>query len=48
VCDEPFCAYAVMSIHYHVVVRIDRERAQSWTSQAVAERWTRLFAGYGI
>ncbi len=38
-------AYAVMSNHFHVVVRIDAERAQSWDVDEVLERWTRVFAG---
>lgn len=39
------CAYAVMSNHYHVVVHVDPDRAQSWTALEVAERWARLFSG---
>ena len=39
------CAYAVMSNHYHLVLRIDARQAKSWSDQDVAERWTRLFIG---
>lgn len=38
------CAYAVMSNHYHVVLRIDAEEAERLSDVAVLKRW-RLFAG---
>jgi hypothetical protein len=38
-------SYAVMSNHYHIVVRIDAERAASWSVEEVLERWMRLFSG---
>lgn len=38
-------AYAIMSNHYHLVLRIDNEQAQSWSTREVLERWTRLFNG---
>lgn len=38
-------AYAVMSNHYHIVVRIDGERAKKWTDEEVLNRWTQLFTG---
>ncbi len=39
------CAYAVMSNHYHVVVRINEKMAQGWSDRVVAERWMQLFRG---
>ncbi|WP_165741584.1 transposase [Candidatus Thiosymbion oneisti] len=38
-------AYAVMSNHYHIVVRIDRERVLEWSIEEVLRRWTALFTG---
>ncbi len=38
-------AYAVMSNHYHIVLRIESARAQSWSDDQVLERWTQLFTG---
>ncbi|CAI06976.1 MULTISPECIES: hypothetical protein [Aromatoleum] len=38
-------AYAVMSNHYHLVLRIDAERARSWSRDEVLRRWTQLFDG---
>ena len=39
------CAYAVMSNHYHVVVRINPGEVQAWSNHEVAERWLRIFNG---
>jgi len=39
------CAYAVMSNHYHVVVRINPDEVQAWSDRDVAERWLRIFNG---
>jgi len=38
-------AYAVMSNHYHIVLRVDAERAAGWSLEEVLERWTALFTG---
>jgi len=38
-------AYAIMSNHYHLVLRLAPERAASWTTQEVLRRWTSLFTG---
>jgi REP element-mobilizing transposase RayT len=42
------CAYAVMSNHYHLVLRIDRHKALSWPPEEVAVRWMRLFSGHPL
>ncbi len=38
-------AYAIMSNHYHLVVYIDENQANSWTDDEVLTRWTSLFYG---
>lgn len=38
-------AYAVMSNHYHLVLRVDAERAQGWSRSEVLRRWTQIFDG---
>ena len=40
------CAYAVMSNHYHVVLHIQRKKAESLEIREVLERWTKLFNGH--
>lgn len=37
------CAYAVMSNHYHLVLRVDAANARQWTRNEVVQRWTQLF-----
>lgn len=37
------CAYAVMSNHFHIVLRVDQERADQWSDEAVLRRYGRLF-----
>ncbi|WP_212721283.1 transposase [Zooshikella ganghwensis] len=39
------CAYAVMSNHYHLVVRIDEEKAGQWSDDEVIRRWRKLYQG---
>lgn len=39
------CAYAVMSNHYHVVIRVDRDVALEWSAQDVLKRWLKLYNG---
>lgn len=39
------CAYAVMSNHYHIVIKLNGNQAKSWSDLEVANRWTALFKG---
>ena len=36
-------AYAVMSNHYHVVLRVDQALAENWTTTEVIQRWNEFF-----
>jgi REP element-mobilizing transposase RayT len=36
-------AYALMSNHYHLVVRVDTAKAATWNAIEIAERWQMLF-----
>ncbi|MBQ0753967.1 MAG: transposase [Gammaproteobacteria bacterium] len=42
------CAYALMSNHYHLVLRIDTETLDALTDHDVALRWTALFSGHAL
>jgi len=39
------CAYAIMSNHYHVVVRINADEVKQWSDKQVAQRWMQIFPG---
>ena len=39
------CTYAIMSNHYHLVVRLNPDEALTWSDDDVLERWTALFRG---
>lgn len=39
------CSYAVMSNHYHVVLHVRQDIAQSWSNKEVIKRWHQLFSG---
>ena len=45
VCAIDVAAYAVMSNHVHVVVRVNADRARAWGRNEVLRRWTQLFTG---
>jgi REP element-mobilizing transposase RayT len=36
------CSYAVMSNHYHVVLRVDVDKANQWSKANVVRRWDRV------
>jgi REP element-mobilizing transposase RayT len=39
------CAYAVMSNHLHIVLRVDAEQAQLWSDKEVLTQWHKGFKG---
>lgn len=39
------CAYAIMSNHYHVVLYVDQEKAEAWSTEEVVYQWHQLFTG---
>jgi len=39
------CSYAVMSNHYHVVVKLTPSSANDWTDKDIVVRWEQLFSG---
>ncbi len=39
------CGYAIMSNHYHLVLRLAPERADGSSDEAVIERWLKIFKG---
>jgi hypothetical protein len=39
------CAYAVMSNHTHVVLCVDKDFADNWSTGEVVKRWHQLYQG---
>ena len=39
------CAYAIMSNHYHIVVRLNADELKHWSDEEVARRWMKIFSG---
>jgi REP element-mobilizing transposase RayT len=41
-------SYAVMSNHYHVILKINTDQATAWSMDEVLQRWCLLFCGHPI
>jgi len=39
------CAFAVLSNHYHVVLRINADEVTQWSDEEVISRWMKIFSG---
>lgn len=39
------CSYAVMSNHYHIVLKIDADASDTWSFDEIVQRWLCLFKG---
>ena len=42
------CAYAIMSNHFHLVLHVDVQSAQDWSSDEVIDRWLSLYKGPNV
>jgi len=42
------CAYAIMSNHYHLVLKVNKNNADSYSDVEVAIRWKQLFHGHRL
>ena len=40
------CAYAIMSNHYHVILRLDPDTAKTWSADDVVSRWKQLYKSH--
>jgi len=41
-------AYAILSNHYHVVLHIDQQKAESWSTREICNHWHQLFSGFSL
>ena len=39
------CSYAVMSNHYHVILKLNPDELKDWDNMTVVKRWHQLFSG---
>ena len=42
------CSYAVMSNHYHIVLHVYQQTAESWSMDDVINQWHLLFSGHAL
>ena len=42
------CAYAVMNNHYHLVLKIDTDKAKSLSNKEVISRWCKVTKGHAV
>ena len=42
------CAYAILSNHYHIVLKVQKHQAREWRDIEVIERWRSLYKGESV